>query len=409
MKESKLINRYIPHKVNEHLKNSTFKNQEHLIIICDMINRISIFRKEDIDYSNQYVDIPKSYFRDIIANSTSLKESMDYLKDNKIIECDGIYSKDKGKSLGYKINDEYFSKLIQVKVSKPTLTKKICSNINKEKNLVNDKLKKYKSFFLKNFRLNYKKSLNFISNSLNSSLCGTNSIQDNIKLINKYNHMYMAINAINDGDLFFRHNKTNGRIDTNLTNLKSDLKQFISISGMVQVDIVNSQPYILSLYLNSSLCSRNSIKNDFEKYINWTSKGVFYENFQKEYYTQKGKLLSRKEIKDIMFCILYSKNQSYKKEKEVFKSIFPNVYDCIEKEKNTKHNQLAIKMQKLESEICIDIICQELDKNNINYFTIHDAWLVDKFDEIKVRQIVEDCFMKKYSSIPKLKIEKITV
>jgi hypothetical protein len=217
----------------------------------------------------------------------------------------------------------------------------------------------------------------------------------------------MAISAINDGDLFFRHNKTNGRIDTNLTNLKSELKQFISISGLVQLDISNSQPYILSLYLNSSLCGR-ILSDDFNKYKAWTEKGLFYENFNKEYFNRKGKILTRKEIKEIMFCIFYSKNNSYQKEKEIFKSIFPSVYDIIEKEKNIKHNQLAIKMQQLESEICIDIICQELDKEDIKYFTIHDAWLVDKLDEIKVKDIIEREFIKKYNSKPKIKVEKIT-
>ena len=65
-------------------------------------------------------------------------------------------------------------------------------------------------------------------------------------------------------------------------------------------------------------------------------------------------------------------------------------------------------MQQLESEICIDIICQELDKEDINYFTIHDAWLVDKFDEIKVKDIIEREFIRKYKSNPTIKVEKIT-
>lgn len=407
IKKMKTINRYIPEKTHDFIQKSEFKNKEHLYIILDMVNRITIFHKKDKDYSNDFIDIPSKYFKDIIQNKECFKSSMDYLKQNKILECDGIYSKERGKSFGYRISDEYFSKLTQVKVTKPTLTSRICKNINEEKNRVNEKLKTYKSFFLGNFSIDYKKSLNYINSNLNSSLCRNFSIDEKIKSINKYNHMYMAINAINDGDLFFRHNKTNGRIDTNLTNLKSDLKQFISFSGLVQLDISNSQPYILSLYLNSSLC-RNFLSEDINKYKAWTEKGMFYENFQKEYYNQKGKLLSREEIKDIMFCIFYSRNESYKKEKEVFKSIFPNVYEFIEKEKMDKHNQLAIKMQRLESEICIDIICQELDKQGIKYFTIHDAWLVDKMDEIKVKDIIENEFMKKYNSKPKIKIEKIT-
>ena len=183
--------------------------------------------------------------------------------------------------------------------------------------------------------------------------------------------------------------------------MKSELKQFISIPNLIQLDIVNSQPYILSLYLKSKGL-------DASKFINWTEKGVFYENFEKEYYKQTGKTLTRKEVKEIMFCIFYSKNESYKREKSIFKSIFPKEYEMIEIEKKHKHNQLAIKMQRLESEICIDTICQELDKINVKYFTIHDAWVVDRLDELKVRSVVETEFMKKWKSIPKIKIEQIT-
>ena len=118
-----------------------------------------------------------------------------------------------------------------------------------------------------------------------------------------------------------------------------------------------------------------------------------------------------------MFGIFYSRNEytdkkgkiikPYLKEKNVFKSIFPSVLEVIENEKKVKHNQLAIKMQKLESEICIDVICQELDKQGINYFTIHDAWIVDIMDELKVKNIIETEFIKKYNSKPTIKTEKI--
>ncbi len=413
------INRYIPEKAYLKIQECEYKNKDHLYIILDMINRITIFHKRETDYGNEFIDIPKNYFRDIIVDSTSLKETFNFLKQNRIIECDDIYSQIGGKALGYRISNEYFSKLTQVKVSKPTLTKKIISNVNKEKNRVNEKYHKYRNFFLGNFGIEYTKAINHLNIQLNTCLCGRNSLKERIKAINKYNHQYMAISAINDGELFFRHNKTNGRIDTNLTNLKSELKQFISIPGLVQLDISNSQPYILSLHPNLYLCGRISIENDIKKYKLWTEKGVFYENFQREYFNQKGIVIPRKEIKDIMFGIYYSRNEyqnkygvtlkPYLKEKKIFQSIFPSVYSFIESQKkNKKHNQLAIELQKLESEICIDTICQELDKQNINYFTIHDAWLVDRFDEIKVKEIIENEFIKKYNSKPTIKTEKIT-
>jgi len=415
MKTNKSINRYIPEKVSDYIKQSDYKNKEHLIIICDMIYRVNNYKKQDIDYSNQFTDIPQNYFKDIITNPRYIKSAKDFLIDKGIIECDNIYSKIGGKALGYRFNNDYLSKLVKVVVKKPTITKKIIKNVNEKNNAVNDKYKKYKEYFLNNFSIDYKKaikyldnnlfkSLEYISPSYTSSLCGVN-LEQKIKIINKYNHHFMAVSAINDGELFFRHNKTNGRIDTNLTNLKSELKQFISPKGLVQLDIVNSQPYFLSLLI-PSLCGVN-LEQDIIKFIDVTRKGKFYEFFQQQYNLQTGQFIDRKGIKDIMFCIFYSKNTSYKKEKRIFKMLFPNVLKIIENQKKNKHNQLAIQMQITESKMCIDTICQELDRNNIEYFTIHDAWLVDDKNINETKKIIQDCFDKEYKSIPKIDITNV--
>lgn len=217
----------------------------------------------------------------------------------------------------------------------------------------------------------------------------------------------MSISAINDGNLFFRHNKTNGRIDTNLTNLKAEFKQFITTPNLYQIDIVNSQPFILSLLLNSSLCSSFLDKKELEKYTDWTSAGIFYEMFMREYFNKTSKVLERDDIKDIMFCIFYSKNGQYTKEKNIFKSIFPTIMSYIEKEKSNKHNEFSIKLQKIESKICIEIISQELDKQSIKYYTIHDAWLVDEKDIKKVKDIIIRKFYDNFYRRPELKVEKI--
>lgn len=217
----------------------------------------------------------------------------------------------------------------------------------------------------------------------------------------------MSISAINDGYLFFRRNDTNGRVDNNLTSLKSEYKQFINTPNLYQIDIVNSQPFILSLYLNSSLCGRNINEKELQKYSDWTSGGIFYEMFEREYFNKTSKTLKRKEIKDIMFCIFYSKNGQYQKEKNIFKKIFPTIMDCIEDEKKDNHSEFAIRLQKMESKICIDIICEELNKLNIKYYTVHDSWIIDKSNIKEVEKIVYKMFYKYFNRRPELKIEKI--
>lgn len=394
-----VLKRYVPLKVLNILKESEYTNKEHLYVICDMIYRISSQKNKE-DYSNVFIDIPKYYFRDIITNSTSLKNAFSYLKDNGLIICDNDYSLERGKALGYKFNDKFLSKLECVVINKKTISGKIISNKNERNNSVTEKLKPSKDYFIKNFKINVEEALNYLNDWYEIEI---NSPSDSIKIINKYNNHYMTIMSISDGDLFFKRNKTNNRVDTNLTSLKSELKQFIlNDDELYQIDIVNSQPFMLSLYLKSF-----GDNEEIRKYSEWTKGGTFYENIELSYYNKTGKILTRKEIKNLMFCIYYSKNNSYKKEKEIFKSIFPYIYSIIEKEKEIKHNQFAIKMQLLESEICIDIISMILDTENIRYFTIHDAWVVRKEDINRVSNIINEEFQNKYKTQPKLKIEKI--
>jgi hypothetical protein len=410
-----LVKRYIPEKVYEEIQKLNYKNLEHLYVICDMIYRISIFKKENKDYSNQFIDIPKYYFRDLIVDSKSLSLAFDVLKSNGIILSDNVYSKLGGKALGYRFTDEMISKLISINIEKRTISKKIISNKNDRNNLVNEKLHKYRNFFLNNFKLDYDKSIDYLNkwyktslSSINLSYVGGNYHQEWLKLINKYNHIFISLSAINDGELYFRRNDTNGRVDTNLTSLKSEYKQFIiSKECLYQIDIINSQPFILSLYLNSSYVGGNIDEKELTRYNDWTGAGMFYELFQNTYKIDTGKTLTRKMIKDMMFCIFYSKNGSYNKEKNIFSSIFPTISKWIEKEKQNKHNEFAIRLQKIESKICIDIISQELDKEGIEYYTIHDAWLVKKEDIQKTEKTIVSNFYKYFSRRPEMKIEKI--
>jgi hypothetical protein len=416
-----LIKRYIPEKVLEHIQSSSFKNKDHLYVICDMIYRIGIYRKSD-DYTG-YVDIPYQYFTDIITKKSSFKTAMSYLLDNNILLCDKIFVVGI-KSFGYKFSDNYISKLTSVSIKKGSLGARIINNINSKNNLVNVKYKKYKENFFNNFKIDFKSAKTYIdqwfeeeleylrdtniSTSYNTPYEGT-FLKEFIKLNNKYNSYFISIAAINDGELFFRKNKTNGRIDTNLTSLKSELKQFI-VQDLYQIDIVNSQPFFLLLDMLSNPSNtpyEGTFLKEIDKYDEWVSTGQFYENFEYQYSLQYNKSITRKEIKNMLFCIFYSKNDSYLKIKKIFASIFPNVMQYINDRKLKKHNDLAIYMQQLESDMCIETICQELDKNDILYYTIHDAWLVNKEDIERSNEIIIEYFTKIYNKHPKLKIESI--
>tara|TARA_R110001606_G_scaffold221350_1_gene369089 strand:- start:25660 stop:26889 length:1230 start_codon:yes stop_codon:yes gene_type:complete len=408
----KNLKRYIPTLVYDKLQELDFKNIEQLYVVCDMVFRSSIFKKEDTDYSNKYIDIPSYYFRDII---TEYKTPIDFLKDNNIIECDEAYSKEAGKSLGYRFNENYISLLKEVTIQKTTIKKKIIKNRNKRNDEAKKALTTYKDFYLKEFDIDYNKALVYLNEWYDMSIERlNNTIKNNktkefmkqyIKVVNKYNSIFISLNAIKDGELFFKKNKTNGRIDTNLTSLKSEYKQFIKTDKeLYSIDIVNSQPYMLSLLLDDV-----KDKEEVQKYKDWTSMGQFYENFGRAVYTRTGKEITRKEIKNLMFCIFYSKNTSYCKQKNIFKDIFPSILEHIESKKKRQHNKFAIEMQKVESQICLDIIARELDSKSISYYTIHDSFIVDKKDLNETKLSILNNFDDKYDSQPSLSIEKVSM
>jgi hypothetical protein len=104
---------------------------------------------------------------------------------------------------------------------------------------------------------------------------------------------------------------------------------------------------------------------------------------------------------------MYSKNGSYRAQKNIFSKLYPTILKWIEKQKIEKHSEFAIQLQKIESAICIDKICPDLDLQNIDYYTIHDAWLVKEEDIQQTLQIINENFIKEYNSKPSLKIEKL--
>jgi hypothetical protein len=408
----KTINRYLPRNVLEHINKSSYKNPQYLYIICDMIYRISNYHKKDSECFNPYIDIPVHYFTDIITSRNTYYKAINYLKDHKIIECDERYSEKRGKALGYRFHASFVSKLVTVVITKPTLVKRIINNKNSRNNYVSDLMKPAKDHFMKTFAIDYKLAVDYISKEYLKDI-NKASFNERLKALNKFNAHYLSITAIKDGDLFFKKNLTNGRVDSNLTNLKSELKQFITHKNLVQIDIINSQPYLLSLILrseNSTLLNHEEVI----KYSKITSNGNFYEHMMDINYGSiiaqlpKDEIIQkRKNVKNIMFCVYYSKNTSYLKEKKMFEREFPTIMRWINEQKEQTHNTLAIKMQKVESQICIDIITNELNKEEIDYYTIHDAWLVDNKNLIKTIKIISQCFFNKYDGCPQLDIKAI--
>lgn len=460
------VKRYIPENSLKWLNNQNYKNKDHLVIILDMITRVSIFRGTtknewgESDWSHKFIDIPHSYFINIISNRNSFTEAMKYLQDNQIILCDGIYSKQLGKCYGYKFNENIVSKLTTYILEKDLISKKIAKNKNSRNNSVPQWLKSNKSHFLNNFKIHYTEAINYIDKlySEQSERLEPSDTSGRLRLLNQYNAYYMSISSINDRDLFFRRNNNNGRIDSNLTNLKKELRQFINYSEpLYQIDIVNSQPLFLACLIktyqeqtplgvssslkeindinsllnnlnifktsaaNASKSKQNSnsrlssisyvVQNENSKSINTymdvVCRGFLYDQIIGVFKTYKSKNITRKEAKIKFFQVLYSDNKSFKHEKLFLRRLFPIIIDFLEELKRVDYKIAARILQSMESSFVIDTIIPLFEIHNINCFTIHDSWVMRHSDILAATSIIENEFIRLYGTKPKLEITPI--
>ena len=266
-------------------------------------------------------------------------------------------------------------------------------------------------------------------------------------------HSYLTSIAMIEDKRFrrFSRNKTNNRLDTNFTNLKSDFRQFL-IGDFVSIDLANSQPFLLSQVLGEIFttittntmppvysCSildfdlvqwfgkqqfnylskirQKEVFRDFGELLNFQKScinGTFYEDFQRQF---DGKnTLTRDQVKEMMFGILYSQNYfhegyksfiPYEAEKKQFAEVYPSIYPVIKALKHKDHTKLAVFLQRIEARIFIDIICPELIDRGIIPLTIHDSIIVEADQEEIALKVIRKVFKELFDVIPTFKVERL--
>ena len=414
---------------------------EGLIICCDTILRLASQRSPD---ERNFVEIQMDSFHKILHNDYKLY--LEYLKDNKIVICDNRYIPGE-KALGYKLNEDFVDSLVSIEINNKTFNKRTIKAIkNSNKFKISDK--HYKNY-MSSFKIDYnsamiKMNLDYIK--------GTPDHKGRILTKYKKTLLEHKLLQINDGQLWMSRSSGNGRINSNLTSLNSNYKKFI-LGYDLSMDITASQPTLLNVLFDvikdiqgigksSSellsyqylLLSKKFQKKDFnsikdklqtiklpsEKEQNEWRKlcedGLIYEHFQAKFKEKTGKVLSRNEVKEIMFEVLYSTVFSKKTEyKEIFEYTFPSINKFI---KNIKYidglfksnRVLPLMLQGIESFIWVENILPILDKNKIKYLFIHDCIIVKKSDmdlsEYIIKKEFYDINIKVKISIEDIKTSK---
>lgn len=206
------------------------------------------------------------------------------------------------------------------------------------------------------------------------------------------------INRLLNGGYYASRNATNKRLDTNITNLKSALLKegIITLDNkqLVSIDLKNSQPTLLCFLLKN--LTDNSIFNelldqykfpdidtnssDFNDFSEFVIDGKIYDEIQ-----EITGFNSRSSAKLLFLKIMFSKGSWSDEYKSIIKKRFPTIITWMDdfKKLNGHHETLAELLQKVESQIFIDIIYQKLFMAKIKALTKHDS-IICKISDYKM-------------------------
>lgn len=165
----------------------------------------------------------------------------------------------------------------------------------------------------------------------------------------------------------------NGRFHHNLTNLKKELRTFLSIDNqsLIGLDIVNSQATFLGLWLRDKGLSIDEVNN----YLRLCSNGSIYEYINGSDFEDKE---SRTTFKKKLFAsVFFGKVRNMDTSVAIkFKDKFPGITQTIKDLKNKYgSNYIANNLQSQESKFvfdCIDYIKTNIG-NEVPLISLHDA------------------------------------
>lgn len=265
----------------------------------------------------------------------------------------------------------------------------------------------------------------------------------------KYMRRFTVLLKFHRGEFLHTVDQTAGRLHSVMTQLKGDLRKFIRYNNkvLVSIDIVNSQPYLSTVLLNSEKFAENKILNfilninpklkinnfpimvvkrinevsatkSTRLFIEKVAGGTFYEDFGQ--ILLKSGLLGqgldndsiRKKAKSATFSAFFSPNNliSYSDEVKSFQKVFPSVYEVFKMIKSIrgKHNTLPILLQHFEAVLILHTACKKISEINpyIPLFTLHDSIITTEEHAVAVQKVMEEVLTNAIGFPPKLKIER---
>lgn len=380
------------------LKNNGFERYCKSIVLdkfYHLIDRLYIEKVWKTKDWSKFININKATLEKIVGKKFASNIKKILVKVG-VLESDNVYCVG-SKSIGYRFSKKYRVRFHGV----PPFDQKQVARLQRHKEL----------FFKEN--LSCKPALLFMGGMVDelqlNDIAALKKIENSVLLTNEQRENRRGMIAtfgwsipVTDGA---------GRFYHTLTNLASDIREFVSIRGepLYSVDISNSQPALLVTLYQGNCCEKDRL-------IEVVSKGQFYStinSFLASPYNLEEKE-QKKELKELVFrYIMYGSNYNRNSHpiQSAFRKAFPALSNLIYLKKLRHQRDLAVELQSIEASIVLDSACFSLferfkDNKSFVMISFHDSILTIKGFIDDVKNTLEKCLIDRLGFSPIIEVKE---
>lgn len=421
---------YLPANFNaEKLKGYNYRWHEKYEWFIHSITYKQLTTRNDF---NNYVNLSSTILQHFLGQRYFSKVRATLI-NNKVIEYNKTYSAG-GFSQSYRLTEKYNNApIIQKEITKQTYCRKIFSyNQNYLDNLLKDDLHRREFTKLTEWNIRVNDALDYVASRVDYNSKQKEGRKLQIFEVQKM-HQTKKEGGIIQANFTFKKDRA-GRLHTPLTNLASDLRQFLfniykPDAKLICNDFSNSQIVCFAskhLTEKSHNIGRGSIKtNPYQSkhtgrastpsqalsgqshpapYVMTITKDLkLFKSlvFSGDFYDQLMKATNfkgiRSEFKEKFFAELwYNSNKRGKKVREkltsmeqTFKRYFPNVFNILWTIKaNIGNREFCIGLQREEARLMHRILIESLSRK-ASYFIVHDAIYTTEDNQKEVIELLE--------------------
>jgi hypothetical protein len=373
--------------------------------------------QEDLDNNAGFINMSSKVLQKSIHN---YKQYLNHLLEHRLIRTDMKYIVGE-KCFGYLIQgySSHKTSVKEIRVQNFVMIKNRAKELNDKKVKLKKTEKKYPyltKWFNPKLIIDVDKATNKVDELFPEQKGGIKGTKRGKPSIwNKRFKAIYSIHKFSKQEFYYSVDDNVGRFHSNLTNIKKEVRNYITYDGqkLVNIDIKNSQPLISTILFDVNFYQQNSEhinifniptslpllsnnnksylstiimlvktlqKSDNEKvkeYIDMVNTGCFYEKINEKLYPEA--LFVKQKIKEMIFTVFFSKNSFIKlpqaKTKIDFRDNFPEIYEIFRQIKVKNHTALAHILQRIESELIIQNVCKRIseERPDLPIFTIHDS------------------------------------